>query len=81
MADPAKLVGGSSPQEAKAIFDNVLLDRAERDQKEVVIANAAFAIQVLDQEKNIDECADIARESIESGKAWRALKKFVEVNS
>ena len=81
VADPAKLVGGSSPQEAKAIFDNILLDRAERDQKEVVIANAAFAIQVLDQEKNIDECADIARESIESGKAWRALKKFVEVNS
>ena len=81
VADPAKLVGGSSPQEAKAIFDNVLLDQAERDQKEVVIANAAFAIQVLDQEKNIDECAAIARESIESGKAWRALKKFVEVNS
>ena len=46
-ADPSKLYGGTTPAEAKRIFDNVLLNQAERDQKNVVLANAAFGIQVL----------------------------------
>ena len=80
-ADPKKLEGGTTPAEAKQIFDNVLLNKAEQDQKEVVIANAAFAIQVLEKGKDIDECLDIARESLESGKAYATLKKFMEINA
>lgn len=80
-ADPSKLYGGTTPAEAKRIFDNVLLNQAERDQKNVVLANAAFGIQVLEQDKSIEECLDIAKESIESGKAWKTLQKFVELNS
>ena len=80
-ADPSKLYGGNTPAEAKRIFDNVLLNQAERDQKNVVLANAAFGIQVLEQDKSIEECLDIAKESIESGKAWKTLQKFVELNS
>ena len=45
------------------------------------IVKSFDGIQVLDQQKDIDECIDIARESIESGKAWKALQKFVEINS
>ncbi len=80
-ADPAQLYGGSTPAEAKAIFDNVLLDKALPGQKNVVLANAAFGIQVLEQDKSIEECIAIARESLESGRAWETLKKFVELNS
>ena len=80
-ADPSKLYGGTTPAEAKRIFDNVLLNQAECDQKNVVLANAAFGIQVLEQDKSIEECLDIAKESIESGKAWKTLQKFVELNS
>lgn len=80
-ADPSKLYGGTTPAEAKRIFDNVLLNQAECDQKNVVLANAAFGIQVLEQGKSIEECLDIAKESIESGKAWKTLQKFVELNS
>ena len=80
-ADPSKLYGGNTPAEAKRIFDNVLLNQAERDQKNVVLANAAFGIQVLEQDKSIEECLDIAKESIESGKAGKTLQKFVELNS
>lgn len=80
-ADPTKLYGGTTPAEAKRIFDNVLLNQAERDQKNVVLANAAFGIQVLEQGKGIEECLEIAKESLESGKAWKTLQKFVELNS
>ena len=31
--------------------------------------------------KDINECIAIARESIESGKAFATLKKFIELNS
>lgn len=82
---PAKaeeLVAGATPEEAAKIFDNVLSDTATQAQKEVVIANAAFAIQVLERNaKHLDECVAIARESIESGKALATFKKFVEINS
>lgn len=81
---PAKaeeLVAGATPEEAAKIFDNVLSDTATKAQKEVVIANAAFAIQTLERNaKHLDECVAIARESIESGKALATFKKFVELN-
>lgn len=72
----------STKEDAIRVFDNVLLNQAEPSQKNVVIANAAFAIQVLEGgNKDINECVAIARESIESGKAYQVLKKFVEINS
>ena len=55
---------------------------ALKAQKEIVLANAAFAIQVLEKgQKSIEECIEIARESIDSGKALATFKKFVEFNS
>lgn len=79
-ADPNNLVGGRTAQDAKKIFDNVLQNEALPDQKNVVVANAAFAIKVLDPQKELDECLDIARESIDSGKALATFKKYVEIN-
>ena len=51
-------------------------------QKNIVMANAAFAIQVLEKgKKSIEECIDIARESLDSGKALSTFRRFVEINS
>ena len=51
-------------------------------QKNIVLANAAFGIQVMEKgKKSIEECVEIARESIDSGKALATFKKFVELNS
>ena len=62
------------------IFDNVLANTATETQKNVVIANAAYAIQTIDTSgKSIEECVNMARESIESGKALAAFKKYVEL--
>ena len=42
--------------------------------------NAAFAIQVMEPQKEIEECIAIARESLDSGRALATLKKFIEIN-
>ena len=81
VAKPEELVGGATEEEAKDIFDHVLSNTALPAQKNIVLANAAFAIQVLERgKKPIEECIDIARESIDSGAALRTFKKFVELN-
>lgn len=82
IARPEELVGGATEEEAKAIFDNVLANTALPAQKNIVLANAAFGIQVLEQgKKSIGECIAIARESIDSGAAKRCFSKFIEINS
>ncbi len=81
-AKPEELQAGANEQEAKQIFDAVLENRALPAQKHIVLANAAFGIQVLEKgQKSIEECVEIARESIDSGKALHTFKKFVELNS
>lgn len=81
-ARPEELQAGATEEDAARIFDNVLADKALPAQKDIVIANAAFGIQVFERgKKSIDECMAIARESIESGKALATFRKFVELNS
>ena len=82
IAKPEELVGGATEEEAAQIFDAVLENRALPAQKNIVLANAAFGIQVLEKgKKSVEECIEIARESIDSGSALRTFKKFVELNS
>lgn len=84
VAYPGDLCGGerSTKEDAVRVFDSVLENTAPESQKNVVLANAAFAIQVYEKgQKDILECLDIARESLESGKAFATLKKYVELNS
>lgn len=72
----------STKEDAMRVFDSVLENTATLSQKNVVLANAAYAIQVLEAgKKDILECLDIARESLESGRALQTLKKFIEINS
>lgn len=81
-ATPEELVGGANEDEAAEIFDAVLENRALPAQKNVVLANAAFGIQVVEKgQKSIEECVEIARESIDSGKALATFRKFAEINS
>lgn len=76
-----ELDGGNTPGEASAIFDRIMDNTSTKAQKEVVIANAAFAIRLASPEKSLNECIDVAKETLESGKAKATLKKFVDINS
>lgn len=76
-----ELSGGKTKEDASKIFDNVLMNCSTKAQKDCVLINSSFAIQAINPDKSIEECISIARESLESGKAYAALKKFVEINS
>lgn len=79
-APEGSLTGGATAAEAKDIFDSVLENRSTPYQKNAVVANSAFAIQTING-KDILECVEMAKESLESGKALDAFRKFVEINS
>ena len=80
-AQPEEPFGGACKEDAARIFDNILNNRATRAQTQCVIVNAAFAIQVMEPEMEIEECIAIARQSLErvDGR-WETLKKFIEIN-
>lgn len=77
----ADLYGGETVEEAARIFDRVLSGEATEAQTNTVIANAAYAIQTFDRTKPLAKCIDAARNSIQSGKAFATLKRFIEINS
>lgn len=79
-AQQSQLYGGDTPQEAVKIFLNVLRNEATAAQTNCVIANAAFAIQVLEPRMSILDCISKASESLMSGKALQTLNKFIELN-
>ncbi|MDO4955459.1 MAG: anthranilate phosphoribosyltransferase [Bacteroidales bacterium] len=75
------IYGGETPEEAMKIFDSVLEGTSTQAQKNVVLANAACAISIMDRNLSVEDSVAIARQSLESGKALACFKKFVEINS
>ena len=76
-----EIFGGNTAAEAMKIFDAVLEGTSTEAQKNVVIANAACGLSVMDQNLSMNDSIAMARESLESGKALATFKKFVELNS
>ena len=79
--EKSDIYGGETPAEAMKIFDNVLEGTATEAQKSVILANAACGISIIDRNLSIEESVEICRESLDSGKALEAFRKFVELNS
>lgn len=75
------LDGGNTPEEAAKIFDQVLTGNATEAQTACVIANAGFAIQVMEPQKTLEECIALARESLQSKQAYNTFKRFLEINT
>lgn len=78
---PEEIYGGATAEEAMKVFDSVLEGTSTESQKNVIIANAACGISVMDRNLSMEKSIDIARESLESGKALATFRKFVEINS
>jgi anthranilate phosphoribosyltransferase len=72
------LFGGDTVEEAATIFKTILRGKGTTSQNNVVIVNAAFAIQCFDQQKSIESCLNEAKESLESGKAFDKLQLATE---
>jgi anthranilate phosphoribosyltransferase len=65
--------GGETVEEAAKIFMTILSGNGTQMQNEVVCANAALAISMM-KKISIDESLEIAKESLQSGKALDKLK-------
>ena len=75
------LSGGNSVDDAAGILLSVLRGSATVAQTNAVVANAAFAISTLQPAQSIEESIAAAKESIASGRAELALKRFIDINS
>lgn len=73
------LFSGKSIDDSAKIFKQVLNNEATKAQKQVVLANAAMAINCTRPELNIEEAIALAKESIESKKALKAFDKLLEL--
>jgi anthranilate phosphoribosyltransferase len=74
---PEKIFGGNSIEEAAQMFMNILSGKGTKDQNNVVIANAALALNLVFQDKNLTGCVEMATESLNSGKALAKLKAVI----
>jgi anthranilate phosphoribosyltransferase len=74
------IYGGNTIEDSAVIFKNVLNGKGTQAQHSVVVANSAAALHVLYPEKDMMQCASIARETILSGKAEKAFEKFISLN-
>ena len=73
------LWGGPTPEAAAKIFDAVLNNTATDAQRDTVLANSAFAIQVICPNKDVATCLAEARDSLQRGNAYKTLKEFVKM--
>ncbi len=75
-----ELFGGDTTSAATQIFDSVLNGTASLAQQNCVIANAAFAINLVEPKMDVQDAIKCARNSIESGAARKCFTKFIELN-
>ncbi len=81
VAQESELHSGDTIEQAAKIFDSVLDGTSTAAQRSCVVANAAFAINIMEPTKSISECIQIAEETIVSGRAMSCFKRFIELNS
>ena len=76
--EPAAILGGKTIAESAKIFEAILKNESSLEQKNVVLANSATAISLA---KNIDydNALSIAKETLESKKAFYNLKKIISL--
>lgn len=73
-----EIFGGDSVEESAKIFETIIKGEGTEAQTNVVLANAAMAIQ-CGKGVSTEEALDMARESLESGKALKTFKRIIEL--
>ncbi len=72
--------GGTTVDESAKIFFDVISGKGTTAQNNVVCANAAIAIQTVEN-SNYEEALAKAQESLASGKAFEKLKKLIAISN
>jgi len=74
---PEDLFGGADIADNAKVFMDVLQDKATAAQKDVIIANAGFGIQLYKEDISIEDALQHAREAIESKAALNNFTKIL----
>lgn len=75
--DLSQIQGGSAKENAKIIY-NIFTDKFEGPAFEVVVANTAMALKTSGISDNLNECKQIAVDSIKSGSTLKKLNELKE---
>ena len=78
--DPKSIAGGSSVMESAEIFKSILNGTGTTQQNNVVLCNAAIAINTIKQSANFADCFYEAEESLLKKKALDSFKKLINKN-
>lgn len=76
--DPLAIFGGNNVPEAAQIFKSILSGEGTDAQNNVVLTNAAFALQIVDSKLPFSDAFETAKDSLFGGKAKQCLEKLVE---
>lgn len=74
---PETIFGGATKKEAAQLFKNILQNKGTDAQNNVVLANAAMALNCTQKYGTYSDCLTIAKESLHSGKALQALQILI----
>lgn len=72
--DPSEIFGGHSVPEAALIFKRILEGKGTEAQNNVVLANAAFALKILDVTKSFETAYQEAKDALLGLKAQKSLE-------
>ncbi len=75
---PSDIFGGTTVEQAAALFRRILEGKGEEAQNNVALANSAYALHCMDESRGLDESLERARRSLESGAALQCFRKLVE---
>jgi len=73
---PRRLVAATTPKEKLKQFGDILENRGTVEQTDVVLVNAAAAINTINGKNDLRQAVDEAREALVSGKARAVLEKL-----
>ncbi len=77
--DANTIKGGETVEDSAKIFISVLDNKASENQNNVVLCNAALAIQTINPDKTFADCFNEAEQSLLSGKAKKSFTQLLEV--
>ncbi len=77
---PDEIFGGDTVPEAANIFKSILNGTGTDAQNNVVVANAALALQCYYPTKDLMQCIDDARQSLMEGKAAKVLTTLLSLS-
>lgn len=75
--NPYEIEGGKTLESSARIFIEILQGKGSPSQNRVIVANSALALKCYYEDKSLSTCIELAKEMLESGKAFNTFKNLI----